>query len=172
VQRIDEGRPVSPVQAYRIALEQIRPLLGASAIAASIWLAITATGFLLPVAIWLAVRWALFAQTVELEGRSAVGALSRSVQLVRGHWFRVASLVGVGSVVTLAAGPLLGALLILKTDLPLSLLNIVAGVVYAAAMPFVALTTTYVYFDARTRNELEPEEEVDELPAEIGAVTS
>src|SRR4029453_8209867 len=130
---------------------------------------LTATAFLLPIAIWIAVRWALFAQAVELEGRSAAGALARSTQLVRGHWIRVASLVGVGSVVTLAAGPVLGTLLILATDLPLALLNLVAGVVvYAAAMPFVALTTTYVYLDARTRHELEPEEEPDELPAELG----
>ena len=45
----------------------------------------------------------------------------------------------------------------------------VAGVVYALAMPFVALTTAYVYFDRRTRLELEPEREShpSELPAEI-----
>ena len=30
-------------------------------------------------------------------------------------------------------------------------MNVIAGVVYALAMPFVALTTTYVYFDARSR---------------------
>ncbi len=172
VHRIDEGRPVDPVRAYRAAFEQIRPLLGASALASGVWLALTATGFLFPVAIWLAVRWALFAQAVELEGRSAVGALARSAQLVRGRWFRVASLVGVGSVVTIVAGPLLGAVLILATSLPLALLNLVAGVIYAAAMPFVALTTTYVYFDARTRHELEPEEQSDELPAELGTITA
>ena len=34
-------------------------------------------------------------------------------------------------------------------------------------MPFVALTTSYVYFDARARHELEPAEAIDELPAEI-----
>jgi hypothetical protein len=32
----------------------------------------------------------------------------------------------------------------------------VAGVVYALAMPFVGLVTAYVYFDARSRMELEP----------------
>jgi len=34
-------------------------------------------------------------------------------------------------------------------------------------MPFVALTTTYMYFDARTRGELEARDERPELPAEI-----
>ena len=35
-------------------------------------------------------------------------------------------------------------------------------------MPFVALTTAYVYFDARVRNELVDERDAAELPAEIG----
>jgi hypothetical protein len=37
------------------------------------------------------------------------------------------------------------------------LANVIAGIVYAVAMPLVALVTTYVYFDARTRGELEAE---------------
>ena len=52
-------------------------------------------------------------------------------------------------------------------DAPLATLNIVAGIVYAAALPFVGLVTAYVYFDARTRVELEPVVEQGELPAEI-----
>jgi hypothetical protein len=43
----------------------------------------------------------------------------------------------------------------------------VAGIVYAAALPFVGLVTAYVYFDARTRVELEPVVDQGELPAEI-----
>ena len=37
-------------------------------------------------------------------------------------------------------------------------------------MPFVALTTAYVYFDRRVQDELDGEREPAELPAEIGAV--
>jgi hypothetical protein len=58
----------------------------------------------------------LLAQVVELEGRSAAGALRRSSKLVRGRWPRVASLVGASGVLTLVAGPLLGALLVFVTD--------------------------------------------------------
>ncbi len=69
----------------------------------------------------------------------------------------------------LLAGPLLGTLLVLATSLSLSVANAVAGVVYAVLMPFVAITTAYVYFDVRVRRELadaaEPENAV--LDAEI-----
>jgi hypothetical protein len=43
----------------------------------------------------------------------------------------------------------------------------VAGVVYAIALPHVALVTAYVYFDARARHELEPSDLPTTLPAEI-----
>ena len=58
-------------------------------------------------------------------------------------------------------------LLILATNAPFWLVNVIAGIVYAVAMPFVALTTAYVYFDARTRGELEGESVLSTLPAEI-----
>ena len=38
--------------------------------------------------------------------------------------------------------------------MPLALLNVISGLVYAVAMPFVALATVYVYFDMRVRDEL------------------
>ena len=167
VVQIDEGQSVGPVHAYRLALAKLRPLLGALALAVVVCVVLAATWFLIPLAVWLAVRWSLVAQTVELESRSGLGALRRSAELVRGRWLRVASLVGAGAVLALATGPLLGALLIFVTDAPLALLNLVAGVVYALTVPFVALTTAYVYFDARARAELEPRAEPADLPAEI-----
>jgi hypothetical protein len=164
---LDAGRPVGPLGAYRAAFAKTRSLLGALGLAVAVWVLLTATTLLIPVAIWLIVRWLLVAQVVELEDRSAVEALRRSAALVRGRWLRVASLVGVGALIALAAGPLLGALLILLTDAPLALLNVVAGVVYALTMPFVALASAFVYFDARVRTELEPRVSAADLPAEI-----
>ncbi len=164
---IDAGRPIGPARAYRIALRKVRPLVGGLGIAVAVWLVLDATTVLIPIAIWLAVRWLLLAQVVQLEGASAVGGLRRSSALVRGHWLRIGSLVGAGVVIALAIGPLVGTLLIILTDAPLSLLNVMAGVVYALAMPFVALTTSYAYFDVRARAEIEREQPPAIAPAEI-----
>ena len=73
-----------------------------------------------------------------------------------------------GGALVLVLGPLIGAVLILATSAPFWLVNIIAGVIYAVTMPFVALTTAYVYFDCRVRAELHTEEAGDQLPAEIG----
>jgi hypothetical protein len=164
---LDAGREVSAVSAYAKAFRRIRPLLGAIGVFVAVWVVLTTTTFLIPVAIWLAVRWCLLAPAVELEDLRGVSALRRSGELVRRRWWRTASLVGLSAAISLGAGPLLGALLIFVVDAPLAMLNIVAGLVYAAALPFVALVTAYVYFDARTRVELEPAVDQRELPAEI-----
>jgi hypothetical protein len=165
---LDRGADVSVFAAYRLAFDSVVPLFGALLIAALAVSLLASTFFLVPIAVWLAGRWALVAPAVELEEAAALGALRRSGALVRGRWLKVASLIVAGGAVVLVLGPLLGALLILLTDAPFWLVNVVAGVVYAVTMPFVALTTAYVYFDARVRVELEGEHHPAELPAEIG----
>jgi hypothetical protein len=164
---LDRGGSIRPLRAYRMAAERIAPLFGALIVAALIVSLLASSVFLIPIAVWLSGRWALVAPTIELEGASALGALRRSRQLVRRRWFKVSSLIVAGAALAMVAGPFLGAVLILATDAPLWLVNVVAGFVYAVTMPLVALTTVYVYFDARVRGELAGEQEQAELPAEI-----
>ena len=163
---IDEGRRVMPWHAFRLALDSVRPLLGALLIASVLLAALFSTVFLLPVGIVLAVRWALIAPVVVLEDASATSALRRSGRLVRHEWFKVGSLAVLGAALALIAGPLVGAVLIVVTEIPLGWLNLIAGVVYGIALPFVAITTTYLYFDVRVRDEV-AEEASGTLPAEI-----
>jgi hypothetical protein len=95
-------------------------------------------------------------------------AIRRSGLLVRGHWLKVASLTVALGLIAVVLGPAVGTALILATDLPLWLLNVVAGLVYVLTMPFVALATSYVYFDTRVSDGLrEDRAEIDRLPAEI-----
>jgi hypothetical protein len=166
VVELDEGRGIHAVGAYRLAADSIVPLFGALVVASVAVSLLASSIFLLPIAVWLAGRWALIAPAIELEQLSATGALRRSGRLVRGRWLKVASLIVVGGVLVIIAGPLIGVLLIVTTDTPFWLVNVIAGVVYAVAMPFVALTTAYVYVDARGRGELETKGDA-ELPAEF-----
>jgi hypothetical protein len=165
---LDADRRVGPVRAYRLSLVRVARLFGALLVAVVVVSLLASSLYLLPVAIWLAGRWALVAPVVELEGAGALASLRRSRRLVRGHWLKVTSLVVAGGGLVLVLGPLIGALLILGTSAPFWLVNVVAGAIYAVAMPFVALTTVYLYFDCRVRDELRSEEVGDRLPAEIG----
>ena len=165
---IDEGRPIGPLRAYRLACDSLRSLFGGLLIAVVAVSLLATSMFLTPIAVWLAGRWALIVPAVELERRSAIGSLRRSGRLVRGRWLKAASLIIAGGAAAVVVGPLVGVLLILATDLPFAFVNVIAGVVYAVTFPIVGITTAYVYFDARVRDELGAEHEPAELPAEIG----
>ena len=86
---LDAGRSIRAVDAYRLALRRAGPLAGTFVIVIGAWLALGATGVLVPVAVWLIVRWALAVPAVELEGLSARASVRRSTALVRGRWLRV-----------------------------------------------------------------------------------
>jgi hypothetical protein len=163
---IDEGEPVGPVRAYRFALRDVWPLLGALVVAVVVVSLLASTFFLLPIAVWLAGRLALIAPVTELEGLTAWGTLKRSYRLVRRRWWKVASLITLVGALAFVLGPVIGTFLILGTDAPFWIVNLVAGVVYALTMPFVALTTAYAYFDARVRTEAADERDEETLPAE------
>jgi hypothetical protein len=164
---IDEERPTGPLRAYWRAVADVWPLLGAVAIAVVVVTLLSTVLVLLPIAVWLAVRWALIAPVVALEDLGPTAALGRSRRLGRGRWLKVASLTVASGAVAVVAGPLIATGLIVLTDLPLWLLNVLAGVVYMLAMPFVALTTVYAYLDARVADELRPEVARATAPAEI-----
>jgi hypothetical protein len=166
---VDAGRRIDPLRAYRRALVRFPSLLGALAVLAVVVVLVGLTVALIPIAVYLAGRWAFVAQAVELEGESSLGALRRSAELVRGRWFKVTSLSVVGAGLALVLGPFVGAVLILVTEAPFTLLNIVAGFVYALAMPLVALTTSYLYFDAVVSERLHPRADTEMLPSELPA---
>jgi hypothetical protein len=163
---VDQGRPVGPLRAYLLAVDSIRPLLAALVIAATAISLLVGSIYLIPIAVWLAGRWALIAPSIELEGLGALAGLRRSRLLVRGAWLKVASLIVVGAALAIAVGPIVGALLILATSAPFWLVNVIAGLIYTVTMPLVAITTAYVYFDRRVADEL-AEPAPTELPGEI-----
>jgi hypothetical protein len=165
---LDAGGSVGPLEAYRLSLPRASRLFGALLVAVVVVSFLGSSLYLLPIAIWLAGRWAIVVPAIELEDLKALPGLRRSRRLVRGHWLKVTSLVVAGGGLVLVLGPVVGALLILGTTAPFWLVNVVASGIYAVAMPFVALTTAYVYFDCRVRHELSTEEAGNQLPAEIG----
>ena len=58
-------------------------------------------------------------------------------------------------------------LTLLFTGAAFDLVNLIAALVYVAALPFAAIVTTYLYFDLVARHQEAPAEEpeADEIPA-------
>ena len=166
---IDAGREIGVLSAYRLAADSTRPLLGALAFAVGVVTILSLAIFLIPIAVWLVVRWALMVPVAELEDRDSWReVLRRSGSLVKHQWLKVGTLVVAAAALAIVAGPLLGALLLFVPGTPIALVNIIAGLIYAVAMPFVGLTTTYVYYDTLVRERLAPTTAAPvRLPAEV-----
>ena len=146
---IDAERRVGVGRAYRLALARWRPLVVAFLTASLVLAVLSVTIVLAPVALVLAVLWALFVAVVQLEGSSGRGALRRSAQLVRHQIVRIAFLLLVSTLLASVIGAVLGTLVILLTGAPFWLANAVAGITYAVLLPYVGLTMAYAYFDSR-----------------------
>ena len=169
MQAIDRGEKVRALEAYRAALPNVPVLFGWVLLAALVVALLNLVIFAIPIAIWLIVRWSLLAQVIQLDDETRPGALRRSATLVRGHWWRVALFTFVVTGLGLLLGPLIGGLMLLVTSAAFNVVNLIAGIVYTATMPFVAIATTYLYHDLKTRAVLEARAPlpVGPLPAEV-----
>jgi hypothetical protein len=165
---IDAGTKANARAAYRKVLPKLPSLLGVVFVAAVIIaiLSLTSIGALL--GIWLLVRWAFLAQVVVLEDVSGLGALRASGRLLRGNWWRVASLLLFVTIIALLLGPLVGTLLLFVTSASFNFINLIASVVYVFVLPFAAVAATYMYFDLRVARNYEEQlaETADVLPVE------
>jgi hypothetical protein len=166
---VDAGREITAYQAYRRALSKLPSVLAGLVIAAVVvaLLDLTAIGLLLGV--WITIRWSLLAQVVACEDRKTRDALHRSAQLVRGHWWRTFSLTVFVAGFALLLGPLAGSLLLFATDASFDFINLVSSFVYVILLPFVTISTTYLYFDLKIAKDREEKAAAHGsiLPAEV-----
>jgi hypothetical protein len=168
---LDERRPASVRAAYAGVARSLPRLLRAVLGVALPTAALAGSAIGLPLGLAWLVRTSLVAQAVELEGHAARPALRRSAALTRGRVGRSAALLVAAAAVPLLAGPFVGVALLLQGGLPLHAVNLAASLVYAVVVPYAAIATTYLYFDLRVRERLEPRPDararVRELPAEL-----
>ncbi|TCC35281.1 DUF946 domain-containing protein [Kribbella capetownensis] len=148
---IDGGHNVTIRQAYRLTRSRWRALVAAFLILSALVGSAGLTILLIPVALVPIVAFSLHLPAAVFEETSAMASLRRSSQLVRHEVTKVAVVLGVCVLVASAVGPVLGTVLILATDAPFLLANVVAGLAFAFLMPFVGLVMAYTYWDARVR---------------------
>lgn len=155
VAELDAGRRPRPLAAYRAILPRLRGLIPAMVLIAVIAGTLTLSLIFIPVAVWLLVRWSLAGAVAGTEGGPALRLLRRSAELARGRWWRMASILLV-AVIALLLGPAIGVAFLIFTGASFDFVNLIAGVVYVAAVPLSAVLTTYLYYDLRERRRAEP----------------
>jgi hypothetical protein len=150
---IERGAPVG----VRASVENLRGR-GWSAVGGTLGtlvvcvvLAVTVIG--IPVAVWLSVRWLFLQDAIVLRGLGVRDGLRQSAALVRGSWWRILGAASLLVAIGVVAAPVVGFALILFTGLPLSVVNLVAAVVFALAVPWIVIARVLLYLDLETRRE-------------------
>ena len=152
--RLGEER-IGTTSAYRLAVHRGEPLAGVLLRVAGIpvLLALTVVG--LPVAIWYLGRTAVAVPACVIEDLDASAAIKRSKEMTGHYAWRVSALTTVTIAAALLVGPLVGAIVLLNTDLPILLANLIGMAVSAAVLPLAGIVITLLFFDLRSR-EREP----------------
>jgi hypothetical protein len=146
------GRPAAG-QVFVAGFEAFTPLFGAVLLAATG----IALGFIFLIVpgIYLAIRWYFVPQAVVIEGARGAGALTRSAQIVQGHWWRTFGLVLLANIAIVIPGLILVlpfAAIAESTDRAVWQL-VGSTIATSITTPFVALFSTLLYYDLRARVE-------------------
>ncbi|WP_371402849.1 hypothetical protein OHA10_33785 [Kribbella sp. NBC_00662] len=145
--RLDRGEPVTAVLTWRDVRAHARPLAAVAVRYFVVIAVLTIIVATIPLAIYYAASRAFAIPAVMAEQVSSSAAFRRSRLLVKGRWWRTAGplaiIVGLG----LSVGPIAGIILLLATDWPPTLINLVSSLLFALAMPLVAAAVVYLYFD-------------------------
>jgi hypothetical protein len=167
---LEAGRPVTARSAYRAVAPRLLPELRALLVVAVVTALLLGVVVLIPVAVWLLVRWIMFAVIAGMEPAPPTRLLRRSAEATRGRWWRVAS-IGLGLTgAGLVLGPMLGILALLVTSASFDLINMVSAFVYVAVLPFPAIVMTYLAGDlaAARAGQPAPADGEDPVPGAAG----
>jgi len=151
LQSIADGQRPSAGQVFVAGFEAFTPLFGAVLLAA-IGIALGFVALFLP-GVYLLIRWYFVPQAVVIEGARGPAALSRSSEIVQGSWWRTLGLVVLANVAVAIPALLLLApfnAIAASTDQAVWAL---IGTILATSVttPFVALYSTFLYYDLLTR---------------------
>jgi len=142
---------VGAMGAYQRAVHHAGPLAGVLLRVAGIPLFLATTIVGIPVAIWYLGRTAVAIPACVIEDLDTRDAIRRSKQLVGRHFWRVSALTTVTVALALVVGPLVGAFVLLETQLPVFPANVIGVTISAAVMPIVGITITLLFLDLRAR---------------------
>ncbi len=141
--------PIDVNRSYRFSWQRIGSLIITSLIVgiACILMFITVIG--IPFGIYFAIRWSFVFQSVLLENKEPMAALSRSSELVKDNWWRILGYVIITIIISFVIGFVIGLVGFIP-GIP-SVVGSTLGAILA--VPIGTAIVTLLYFDLRLQKE-------------------
>ncbi len=147
---------------WRKAIVRFPVSMGAILGTLLILLVLSSTIVLLPLAVYLGVRWFFVGQAVIIDGAGVLNSRRRSGQIVSGHWITALGFAMLGIFLTGISGPLTAMILLVLTSMSMNTAEIISGAIYCVAYPVAIMAATLFYLvRCKSRNfSWAPEEDV------------
>ena len=142
---METNEHLSPVDAYKAVLRNIRPIAVPFLKAAVILILLCVTLIGIPVAVWLLVRWLFIPQAVMLDRQLGDDAMKASKETVQHHWLPTAAKALVLTIVGSAPGAIIGLILLIFGSTTVQFTNVAASLIFAVFLPFSLLGLTILY---------------------------
>ncbi len=113
-----------------------------------IFLALCATVIGIPVAFYLAIRWAFFSQAIIIDGESSPRSTEASARIVAGSWWRT---FGILVIIGLLANVPVEVIRLVFSPANAVAAAMAGAVIAVIAFPFSAVGSTLLYFDLQSR---------------------
>jgi hypothetical protein len=132
-------------------------LVGPLAILVLAMIALSWTVILIPVAIYLLVRWQFFSQAVILDGeRGLTRSLGKSWEVTSGRWWLTLVATLAFQLLGSLPGPVIGVVMLIIGGSDVKFANAVSSILYAAFVPLAVIGITLVYRRLKGEAIIEP----------------
>jgi hypothetical protein len=120
-------------------------------LAIAVLLLMSATIVLLPLAIFMAVRWLYTPHAVIIDGAAALDARQTSASAVRGHWGQTLGMALLIGFITGVPGPVIAVTLIVFGNLSMQTGDTLSSLIFAATFPLAIIASTLYYLNIRSK---------------------
>ncbi|MBX3071170.1 MAG: hypothetical protein KF883_11770 [Thermomicrobiales bacterium] len=135
---------------WSIALTRFPTSVGAIAVTVAIFLALSSTIILFPLALFLGVRWLFVGQAVIIDNAGMFAdSRRRSSQIVAGYWMVALGFALLMVFLTGIVGPLVAMVLLVVTSISMNTAEIISGIIYSMAYPIAIMAATMFYLVRR-----------------------
>jgi hypothetical protein len=150
------GEPARPGPLLVEGFEAFSRIFFAVALAA-VGVSLGVVAFIVP-GIYLFIRWYFVPQAVVIEGARGPAALSRSTAVTRGFWWRTLGIVVIVILAALVPQLVISAPFTAIADSTDRALWSLVGTIVTETItaPFIALFSTFLYYDLRARGSMGP----------------
>ncbi len=155
-------------KSWEIALRRFPASVGAIAITVGVFLLLSSTIILFPLALYIGVRWSFVAQAVIIDNADMLRSRRRSAEIVTGYWVTAFGFTLLTVFLTGIVGPLVAMILLVLTSISMGTAEIISGIIFSFVYPIAIMAGTMFYLIRRKGRDTAEHPQPESVPPAVG----